>query len=94
MAEWLKAADCKSVLVRVRWFESISAHQELSSILKRILLFLFLILKMDSKRRIRKASCGRFSRRGSTNPSLPTNDVSVRTKKTDRYKNQSENKSG
>lgn len=27
MAEWLKAADCKSVLVRVRWFESISAHQ-------------------------------------------------------------------
>ena len=43
MAEWLKAADCKSVLVRVRWFESISAHQELSNILKRILLFLFLI---------------------------------------------------
>ena len=72
MAEWLKAADCKSVLVRVRWFESISAHQELSSILKRILLFLFLIKKMDSKRRIRKASCGRFSRRGLTNPSLPT----------------------
>jgi len=27
---------------------------------------------MDSKRRIRKASCGRFSRRGLTNPSLPT----------------------
>ena len=27
MAEWLKAADCKSVLERVQWFESISAHQ-------------------------------------------------------------------
>ena len=49
MAEWLNAADCKSVLVRVRWFESISAHQELSSILKRILLFLFLIKKWIRK---------------------------------------------
>ena len=28
MAEWLKAADCKSVLIRVRWFESIPAHQK------------------------------------------------------------------
>ena len=26
MAEWLKATDCKSVLSRVRWFESSSAH--------------------------------------------------------------------
>ena len=26
MAEWLKAADCKSALVRVRWFESTSSH--------------------------------------------------------------------
>ena len=26
MAEWLKATDCKSVLVRVRRFESYSAH--------------------------------------------------------------------
>ena len=26
MAEWLKATDCKSVLVRVRRFESFSAH--------------------------------------------------------------------
>ncbi len=26
MAEWLKAADCKSVLVRVRRFEPYSAH--------------------------------------------------------------------
>ena len=29
-----------------------------------------------------------------SNPSLPSNDLSVRTKKTDKYKNQSENKSG
>ena len=26
MAEWLKATDCKSVLARVRWFESTPAH--------------------------------------------------------------------
>ena len=26
MAEWLKAADCKSAHVCVRWFESSSAH--------------------------------------------------------------------
>ena len=26
MAEWLKATDCKSVLVRVRRFETYSAH--------------------------------------------------------------------
>lgn len=26
MAEWLKAADCKSAHVSVRWFESSSAH--------------------------------------------------------------------
>ena len=26
MAEWLKATDCKSVLARVRWFESTSAQ--------------------------------------------------------------------
>ncbi len=26
MAEWLKATDCKSVLSRVRRFESFSAH--------------------------------------------------------------------
>ena len=28
MAEWLKAADCKSVLLRVRWFESLPVHQK------------------------------------------------------------------
>ena len=28
MAERLKAADCKSVLERVRWFESIPAHHK------------------------------------------------------------------
>ena len=27
MAEWLKAADCKSAHVSVRWFESNPAHQ-------------------------------------------------------------------
>ncbi len=27
MAEWLMAADCKSALLRVRWFESSSLHQ-------------------------------------------------------------------
>ena len=27
MAEWLKATDCKSVLSRVRRFESFSAHE-------------------------------------------------------------------
>ena len=26
MAEWLKATDCKSVLARVRWFESTPAQ--------------------------------------------------------------------
>ncbi len=26
MAEWLKATDCKSVDVSLRWFESTSAH--------------------------------------------------------------------
>ena len=33
---------------------------------------MFFINQWDSKRRIRKASCGRFSRRGSPNPSCPT----------------------
>lgn len=28
MAEWLMAADCKSALLRVRWFESSPLHQE------------------------------------------------------------------
>ena len=28
MAEWLKAADCKSVLIWVRRFESFPAHQD------------------------------------------------------------------
>ena len=27
MAEWLKAADCKSARVSVRWFESTPVHQ-------------------------------------------------------------------
>lgn len=27
VAEWLKAADCKSALARVRWFESSPVHQ-------------------------------------------------------------------
>ena len=31
MAEWLKATDCKSVLARVRWFESTSAQILLSN---------------------------------------------------------------
>jgi hypothetical protein len=30
MAEWLKATDCKSVLARVRRFESFSAHKILN----------------------------------------------------------------
>ena len=33
-------------------------------------------------------------RRGGSSPFIRTNDVSVRTNKTDKYKNQSENKSG
>ena len=33
-------------------------------------------------------------RRGGSSPLIRTNDVSVRTNKTDKYKNQSENKSG
>jgi hypothetical protein len=28
VAEWLMAADCKSALLRVRWFESSPLHQE------------------------------------------------------------------
>ena len=31
MAEWLKATDCKSVLSRVRRFESFSTHSSLKS---------------------------------------------------------------
>jgi hypothetical protein len=27
LAKWLNAADCKSALLRVRWFESIALHQ-------------------------------------------------------------------
>ena len=38
-------------------------------------------------------SCGWINRAGSI-PAICTNDVSVRTNRTDRYKNQSENKSG
>ena len=59
MAEWLKAADCKSVLVRVRWFESISAHQK-NSILKYRYCFLFAFWS-NLKRMIIKTSTGRFS---------------------------------
>ena len=33
-------------------------------------------------------------RRGGSSPFIRTNNVSVRTNKTDRYKNQSENRSG
>ena len=32
MAEWLKAADCKSVLIRVRRFESFPAHHKIQEI--------------------------------------------------------------
>ena len=35
-----------------------------------------------------------YQRCGGSSPLIRTNDVSVRTNKTDRYKNQSENKSG
>ena len=38
MAEWLKATDCKSVLERVRWFESTPAHH-----FKRLLLRSFFV---------------------------------------------------
>ena len=38
-------------------------------------------------------SCGWINRAGSI-PAICTNDVSVRTNKTDRYKNQSDNKYG
>ena len=30
VAEWLMAADCKSALLRVRWFESSPLHQVMS----------------------------------------------------------------
>ena len=30
VAEWLMAADCKSALLRVRWFESSPLHQEIA----------------------------------------------------------------
>ena len=31
VAEWLMAADCKSALLRVRWFESSPLHQQENS---------------------------------------------------------------
>ena len=53
---------------------------------------------------IKKCGCGgigrraglrnQCQRRGGSSPFIRTNNVSVRTNKTDRYKNQSENKSG
>ena len=33
VAEWLMAADCKSALLRVRWFESSPLHQRKMRIL-------------------------------------------------------------
>ena len=45
VAEWLKAADCKSVLIRVRWFESIPVHHKRGSNQN----YLFFILVYDSK---------------------------------------------
>ncbi len=36
MAEWLKATDCKSVLARVRWFESTSAQTFIKRIVTRL----------------------------------------------------------
>jgi hypothetical protein len=35
MAEWLKATDCKSVLSRVRRFETYSAHSSFTKRLRR-----------------------------------------------------------
>ena len=35
VAEWLKAADCKSALFGVRWFESILSHQIYWGVAKR-----------------------------------------------------------
>ena len=32
VAEWLKAADCKSARASVRWFESSPVHHELEAI--------------------------------------------------------------
>ena len=43
MAEWLKAADCKSAHVSVRRFESFSAHQFLEKELRDVVA-LFLLL--------------------------------------------------
>ena len=40
MAEWLMATDCKSVLLRVRGFESFSSHQLL---IMKLCLLSFLI---------------------------------------------------
>ena len=39
MAEWLKAADCKSAHVSVRRFESFSAHHFLGSTLGGVLFY-------------------------------------------------------
>ncbi len=35
VAEWLMAADCKSALLRVRWFESSPLHQGLQGVMGR-----------------------------------------------------------
>jgi hypothetical protein len=36
VAEWLKAADCKSARASVRWFESSPLHHSLKSGFKRL----------------------------------------------------------
>ena len=36
MAEWLMAADCKSALLRVRWFESSSLHQAMQFVFRYV----------------------------------------------------------
>ena len=41
VAEWLMAADCKSALLRVRWFESSPLHQRRICFVERELLMVF-----------------------------------------------------
>ena len=67
MAEWLKAADCKSVRASVRWFESSPVHQPVfgfseddpKAVAKPAVLPFFR-LAGDTQNRLNRRSCGSF----------------------------------
>ena len=47
--EWLKGADCKSVGLRLRWFESIPLHHKISNKSVRLERFLFERVQLNGR---------------------------------------------